>query len=64
MSVGSISTLPPALQQITQPQPQNSQKPATQTTAAQPVAGGDSDGDSDGSGGASVNITPPVNIKA
>ena len=63
MSVGSISTLPPVLQQITQAQPQNSQKPTTQA-AAQPVSGSDSDGDNDGSGSGSVNITPPVSIKA
>jgi hypothetical protein len=60
MTVSSISTLPPALQQITQTQ--NAQKPAQQPTA--PVAATDSDGDNDGSGGGSVNITPPVNIKA
>ena len=62
MSVGSIANLPPV---IATPQAQApvAQKPATQT-AAQPVSGGDSDGDNDGSGGGSVNITPPVNIKA
>ena len=63
MSVGSITSLPVITTQ--QPQAPVASKPATQTTAQPLVArGGDNDGDNDGSGGASVNITPPVNIKA
>ena len=61
MSVGSIASLPP-VSATHQAQVPVAQKPVTQAVA-QPISGGDSDGDNDGSGG-SVNITPPVNIKA